>query len=684
MFLVHEKEIHPGPAFGCENQKRKGKTKMKSKKAVRSALGMSVLSIALCAAMLIGTTFAWFTDTATTSVNKIQSGTLKVDIKNEKDESLNGKTMSFKNAKGETNILWEPGATFDLDSFKIVNEGNLALKYKVVINGIEGNSKLLEAIEFTVKKGAAEAVKLEGWSGVLLPSGATAETDTAEVGETALITISGHMKETAGNEYQNLSIDGLGLTVYATQYTYEYDSDGNDYDKDANGNPDHPDWDVSANVTKEVMAGSDTVLENADKTVSLVAPDGSTNAQKLTLNVQAVSSTAVPVAETQSAKTYEVTLLDENQTTVTANEGKEFTVSIAVGKNLKSVHLYHGTELVGSDYDVKTGVLTFQTTSFSPYTIVYDKVEARIADTYYATVAEAIEKVAENGVVALVNDATICETETLALKKSFVLDGNGYALYAEKQLQILAGDVEIQNVTFSSKRPLYVQNAKFTLGDKATIDSLVDGNAAIWFYGNATGEIYGKVIAPKAYGVCLHTDKVIGNVPNTVLLDGATIQAWGPALYVNGSCGGHKVTAMNSTFTNTAEQCVYVSGQLNQGQTVTMTNCTVEGPTAIEEKHSDMTITGCTLTATGDPTQYAQNNNGGTAIGYCFATTSNSQNGKIDPTSGSVTLSNVTYRPAVEGCEVFNSYADAAGNKGTEITGYDGIILYPGKLTPNG
>ena len=57
MFLVHEKEIHPGPAFGCENQKRKGKTKMKSKKAVRSALGMSVLSIALCVAMLIGTTF---------------------------------------------------------------------------------------------------------------------------------------------------------------------------------------------------------------------------------------------------------------------------------------------------------------------------------------------------------------------------------------------------------------------------------------------------------------------------------------------------------------------------------------------------------------------------------------------------------------------------------------------------
>ena len=57
----------------AKNEKRKGKTKMKSKKAVRSALGMSVLSIALCAAMLIGTTFAWFTDTASTAVNTIKS-----------------------------------------------------------------------------------------------------------------------------------------------------------------------------------------------------------------------------------------------------------------------------------------------------------------------------------------------------------------------------------------------------------------------------------------------------------------------------------------------------------------------------------------------------------------------------------------------------------------------------------
>ena len=208
---------------------------MKSNKTVRKALWMSVLSIALCLTMLIGTTFAWFTDTASTAVNKIQSGTLKVDIQDKSGNSLKGKTMSFKNADQKTDILWEPGATFKLDAFKIVNEGNLALKYKVVINGIEGNSKLLEAIDFTVQREGEEAqTQLADWSGILLPAGKTATAGTEEeVKETKLITISGLMKEEAGNEYQNKSIDGIGITVYATQYTYESDSKDNTYDESA-------------------------------------------------------------------------------------------------------------------------------------------------------------------------------------------------------------------------------------------------------------------------------------------------------------------------------------------------------------------------------------------------------------------------------------------------------------------
>lgn len=207
---------------------------MNTKKATKRALLTSVMALVMCVVMLVGTTFAWFTDTASTAVNKIQAGNLKVDIVDKEDNSLDGKTLSFTNKQGSSDILWEPGATFNLDSFKIVNKGNLAFKYKVIISGVNGNAKLLEAIDFTVNGTA-----LADWDGILLPEGKTATTDNEVVGATDLITISGTMKKEAGNEYQGLSIDGIGITVYATQYTHENDSFGNQYDAGAEADEFH-------------------------------------------------------------------------------------------------------------------------------------------------------------------------------------------------------------------------------------------------------------------------------------------------------------------------------------------------------------------------------------------------------------------------------------------------------------
>ena len=212
---------------------------MKSNKTVRKALWMSVLSIALCLTMLVGTTFAWFTDTASTSVNKIQAGTLDVVMSSDEagKNSLEGKTLNWVKAEGAAAneaVLWEPGCTYNLDSFYIVNKGNLALKYKVVISGIDGSSKLMNAIDFTITEEGKEPVNLATWNGgVLLPSTATEKAGEEEIGHTGKLTITGKMRTDAGNEYQGLSIDGVGITVYATQYTYEYDSENNTYDESA-------------------------------------------------------------------------------------------------------------------------------------------------------------------------------------------------------------------------------------------------------------------------------------------------------------------------------------------------------------------------------------------------------------------------------------------------------------------
>ena len=207
-----------------------------NQKATKRALLTSVMALVMCVVMLVGTTFAWFTDTASTGVNKIQAGNLDIELQM-KDNSGNwvkaeGKTLTFKTKdnRAADKILWEPGCTYELPELRIVNKGNLALKYKVIINGIKGDAKLNEAIDWTITPGTAT----DGSNVVKLES-APADYEYALTAKDAAntLTISGIMKKEAGNEYQGLSIDGIGITVVATQYTYEYDSKDNLYDKDA-------------------------------------------------------------------------------------------------------------------------------------------------------------------------------------------------------------------------------------------------------------------------------------------------------------------------------------------------------------------------------------------------------------------------------------------------------------------
>ena len=202
----------------------------------KSALLLSVLSMVICVSMLIGSTFAWFTDSATANVNTIKSGDLDVEIVKADGSELTGALKWVaKDGRAQDKILWEPGCEYNLESFKIKNAGDLALKYKVVISGLTGDATLLEAIDFTVKVGDAAPVALEGWDGKLLPAGAekTEITQDADIGETALITITGTMKTTAGNDYRGLSLEGISITVYATQLAHEFDSNGNTYDAGA-------------------------------------------------------------------------------------------------------------------------------------------------------------------------------------------------------------------------------------------------------------------------------------------------------------------------------------------------------------------------------------------------------------------------------------------------------------------
>ncbi len=218
---------------------------MKTAKTSKRALLCSVLSIALCLSMLIGTTFAWFTDTATTSVNQIKAGELKVDLQM-KDASGNwvtavNQTLNWVKAEDGANqeVLWEPGATYKLPELRVINNGNLALKYKVVISGAkdatENNGvddlKLLNVLTWTYSidgEGGESAA-----TDLATERHLAAKASDANEAPSDILTIQAKMQETAGNEYQGMIIDGIAITVYATQDTVEYDSTTNEYDKAA-------------------------------------------------------------------------------------------------------------------------------------------------------------------------------------------------------------------------------------------------------------------------------------------------------------------------------------------------------------------------------------------------------------------------------------------------------------------
>ena len=240
---------------------------MKTRNSTKSKLLSSVIALVLCVSMLIGATFAWFTDTASTGVNKIQAGNLDIALEM-KDNSGNwvnaeGKTLQFKvggsiPAEG-TQILWEPGCTYELPELRIINKGNLALKYKIQITGIQGNAKLNEVIDWKINDA---------------PINLTEEHLSAGQ-KGAAFTIKGQMQKTAGNEYQGLTIDGIGITVVATQAASEFDSFDNDYDTnatylntDANGNYLISNADELVYFAKTVNVDGETY---ADKTVKLTA-----------------------------------------------------------------------------------------------------------------------------------------------------------------------------------------------------------------------------------------------------------------------------------------------------------------------------------------------------------------------------------------------------------------------------
>ena len=198
---------------------------MTSSKSTKRALISSTLAILMCVAMLIGTTFAWFTDTASTGVNKIQAGNLNIELQMKDNDgnwvNAEGKTLPFlvegKIPDEGTQILWEPGCTYYVPEVRVLNKGKLAVKFEYIPEALGVTGKLAEVLEL-----------------VLPENDMNPEPEILKPGDYSPAWSFGyHMLESAGNEYQNATATGICVTVVATQATYEKDSIDDQYDKDA-------------------------------------------------------------------------------------------------------------------------------------------------------------------------------------------------------------------------------------------------------------------------------------------------------------------------------------------------------------------------------------------------------------------------------------------------------------------
>ena len=241
---------------------------MSKSNLTKKALISSVIALLLCATMLLGITFAWFTDTVTSSGNIIKSGDLEVSLLWAKEYA--GEETDWVNVEEDDSAifnydLWEPGYS-QVRYVKIANTGNLALKYMLNIvpegevdglaevidvyfakvdDDFEAPDEFADVDESLTKVGTLADLIADpdgAAYGVLLPEEGLGAEDVDEEEALALNAETGsvtvclvlHMQESAGNEYENMSIGGtFDITLYATQFTYENDSFGNDYDEDA-------------------------------------------------------------------------------------------------------------------------------------------------------------------------------------------------------------------------------------------------------------------------------------------------------------------------------------------------------------------------------------------------------------------------------------------------------------------
>lgn len=574
------------------------------KTVTKHSLWVSGLSLLLCAALLLGTTFAWFTDSVTNTGNVITAGTLSIgasayDVDTSKDTYQfaginNGQAFGFKGdgqdlkAENCPPILseprWEPGVS-NAKLLTVSNNGSLAanirLSFDVEDNGLQDalwfDFIQVEPVQGSFVKRPMSELNTLAQSMVIPLNG----------GESVSFILVYGMDEQADNAFQGKSFSA-DVTVMATQASKEEDGFGSsDYDAAADGAPDHPEWATggTAQVTKPADGwAEETVVSvpGASVTVPDDAISGSANALKLTVIRQDGPSAGgnVPVQDGQGAQYYDIALTG-------LNDGNTLPVSVQmqVGAKRTNVKLFSGTDEIPFTYDAATGLLTFSTASFGPFAVVYDlpwdgsvDAEGLEANTNAAAKTVTVDTPAQLAALAQkVNAGTTYAGYTVTLTRDMDLSGANWTPIGVNGKMFRGAFDGGDHVIFGLQavNNLAYGNGFFGNIAAATVRNVTIDGAFVSRYGSSSGSISGNV-----YGIV--SAYAYGNVTfENVHVKNSSIRGYGKVGAVLGMAAepGSSVTALkNCTVENVSVTVAYNGGGLIglAQNVVELTGCTTE------------------------------------------------------------------------------------------------------------
>lgn len=473
-----------------------------NKKTAKRTLWLSVLSLVLCLSMLVGTTFAWFTDSVTSSDNIITSGNL--DVKMYWADGTADPTATQWTDASTGAIFnydkWEPGYV-QVRHIKIANEGSLALKYKVSIlaNGaVSDLSDVIDiyyvdpAVQVADRAALANAPKLGTLTQVLENLGETGS-GTLTAGRVDTITIAFKMQESAGNDYMNKAIGtDFSVVLNATQLTSENDSFDNQYDADA-ANPTYS-APVPMPETGPMTVGEDdfstTLPENLLNDLRTQLGDDNDEDYVPSLGLKLAGRKADTENKTLTFSSAD--LVDQHGNVIDLSNNDElFTVKIDVSGSFTEgdrVKIYHDREAVAEAVVDANGYIEYE---------AYHFCEISIADNATVFVHNAEELI-----------AVLTQIKTLA--KTQIPGDAGNKQYRVKANIVLENDIVIDGSTAfmytdSNGAPLhfYGVSGSLNLNDHnitVSSDALLAGkqhaNAVLLFqYSNMTIKGEGSIIA---------------------------------------------------------------------------------------------------------------------------------------------------------------------------------------------